>query len=118
MTPRAPARAWLPLLRFRPGGVGLGGATRGAALSVRDAWACSPVAVGGGREVSGRLVEVRNEILVVARWRIRLVAYGASLESWLGASPRGFESPILRKNADGASFKGAPSAFTEIARIR
>jgi hypothetical protein len=29
-----------------------------------------------------------------------------------------FESPILRKNADGASFKGAPSAFTEIARIR
>ena len=28
--------------------------------------------------------------------RIRLVAYGASLESWLGASPRGFESPILR----------------------
>jgi hypothetical protein len=24
------------------------------------------------------------------------VAYGASLESWLGASPRGFESPILR----------------------
>jgi uncharacterized protein len=29
--------------------------------------------------------------------RIRLVAYGASLESWLGASPRGFESPILRQ---------------------
>jgi len=29
-TPRAPARAGLPLLRFRPGGVGLGGATRGA----------------------------------------------------------------------------------------
>jgi len=25
------------------------------------------------------------------------VAYGASLESWLGASPRGFESPILRR---------------------
>ena len=24
------------------------------------------------------------------------MAYGASLESWLGASPRGFESPILR----------------------
>ena len=29
-------------------------------------------------------------------WRIRLVAYGARLESVLGASPRGFESPILR----------------------
>ena len=28
--------------------------------------------------------------------RIRLVAYGASLESWLGASPHGFESHILR----------------------
>ena len=29
--------------------------------------------------------------------RIRLVAYGARLESVLGASPRGFESPILRQ---------------------
>ena len=29
-------------------------------------------------------------------WRIRLVAYGARLESVLGASPQGFESPILR----------------------
>ena len=33
--------------------------------------------------------------------RIRLVAYGASLESWLGASPRGFESPILRHSFTG-----------------
>ena len=31
-------------------------------------------------------------------WRIRLVAYGASLESWLSASSRGFESPILRQS--------------------
>lgn len=30
-------------------------------------------------------------------WRIRLVAYGARLESVLGASPQGFESPILRQ---------------------
>jgi hypothetical protein len=30
--------------------------------------------------------------------RIRLVAYGASLESWLGASPHGFESHILREH--------------------
>lgn len=30
-TPHAPARARLPLLRFRPGGVGLDGATWGAA---------------------------------------------------------------------------------------
>jgi hypothetical protein len=29
--------------------------------------------------------------------RIRLVAYGARLESVLGESPRGFESPILRE---------------------
>ncbi|VXB61677.1 hypothetical protein PSCLAVI8L_160006 [Pseudoclavibacter sp. 8L] len=29
-------------------------------------------------------------------WRIRLVAYGARLESVLGESPQGFESPILR----------------------
>ena len=61
MTPRAPARAWLPLLRFRPGGVGLGGATRGAVSSVRDAYGCSPVVVDGGGQVSGRLAEVRNE---------------------------------------------------------
>ena len=32
-------------------------------------------------------------------WRIRLVAYGARLESVLGASPRGFESPILRRRS-------------------
>ena len=30
--------------------------------------------------------------------RIRLVAYGARLESVLGESPRGFESPILRSD--------------------
>ena len=33
--------------------------------------------------------------------RIRLVAYGARLESVLGASPRGFESPILRHRTPG-----------------
>ncbi len=52
------------------------------------------------------------------------MAYGARLESALGASPRGFESPILRRNEDdpcgsffisgvGAmrtGFAGAPSA--------
>jgi hypothetical protein len=42
-TPRAPARARLPLLRFRPGGVGLDGATRGASNSlarhpIRSGW--------------------------------------------------------------------------------
>ena len=61
MTPRAPARAWLPLLRFRPGGVGLGGATRGADSSVRDARGLNPVAVGEGGQNSGKLAEVRNE---------------------------------------------------------
>ena len=34
--------------------------------------------------------------------RIRLVAYGARLESVLGASPRGFESPILRSTSPGS----------------
>ena len=40
-------------------------------------------------------------------WRIRLVAYGARLESVLGASPRGFESPILRGIApESSGFRG------------
>src|SRR3546814_5879633 len=38
--------------------------------------------------------------------RIRLVAYGARLESVLGESPRGFESPILR-TWDPSVFKGS-----------
>ena len=38
--------------------------------------------------------------------RIRLVAYGARLESVLGESPRGFESPILRP-CDPSVFKGS-----------
>lgn len=56
----------------------------------------------------------------VSAWRIRLVAYGARLESVLGASPRGFESPILRRTegpspaamrvADPSSFPGRRSA--------
>lgn len=61
MTPRAPARAGLPLLRFRPGGVGLGGATRGAASSVRDAAGPALFGVAAHRIVSGKLAEVRNE---------------------------------------------------------
>jgi hypothetical protein len=65
----APAQTIVSLLRFRPGG--LTQATR---------------RVGGLPRV--------YEIVGVGR--IRLVAYGARLESVLGASPRGFESPILR----------------------
>jgi hypothetical protein len=42
---------------------------------------------------------------VISR-RIRLVAYGASLESWLGASPHGFESHILRSEK-APDFSGA-----------
>src|SRR5215217_2484625 len=34
---------------------------------------------------------------IAVHWRIRLVAYGARLESGLGATPREFESPILRR---------------------
>src|SRR3954451_7905714 len=93
-TPRAPARARLPLLRFRPGGVGLDGATWGAGNQ------CS----GCGREVRA-LGTPEDQVgygeppAATAEGeprRIRLVAYGARLESVLGASPRGFESPILR----------------------
>ena len=39
---------------------------------------------------------VARGVAAWSAWRIRLVAYGARLESVLGASPRGFESPILR----------------------
>ena len=47
------------------------------------------------RAVGAPLPSVRDA------WRIRLVAYGARLESVLGASPRGFESPILRHRTPG-----------------
>ncbi len=43
------------------------------------------------------------------------MAYGASLESWLGASPHGFESHILRKQNDrlfGGLFVYAPNLFS------
>src|SRR5665647_2776191 len=115
-TPRAPTRARLPLLRFRPGGVGRDGATRGAAPSLGRA---GPGPKTGRRfgASSGRLVRglsaarargaraLRKQVrffVAVPSWnrparRIRLVAYGARLESVLGASPRGFESPILRQ---------------------
>jgi hypothetical protein len=36
------------------------------------------------------------------------VAYGARLESVLGESPRGFESPILRHQEKALPFSGAP----------
>src|SRR5687767_5043042 len=42
-----------------------------------------------------RFHEVARAFECRVPWRIRLVAYGARLESVLGASPRGFESPIL-----------------------
>ena len=40
--------------------------------------------------------------------RIRLVAYGARLESVLGESPRGFESPILRSSENGPRTRTTP----------
>jgi hypothetical protein len=43
--------------------------------------------------------------------RIRLVAYGARLESVLGESPRGFESPILRESEMTHSHMGDLSRF-------
>ena len=41
--------------------------------------------------------------------RIRLVAYGARLESVLGESPRGFESPILRARSEPTQQLPAPA---------
>src|SRR3954463_7526614 len=90
-TPHAPARARLPLLRFRPGGVGLDGATWGAD-DKSTGCTCHGAPLRTGRMLSG----VVPKGTAHAR-RIRLVAYGARLESVLGASPRGFESPILRR---------------------
>ena len=57
----------------------------------------------GSKDSKGNwaLMGVRGVFYRQATWppirRIRLVAYGASLESWLGASPHGFESHILRE---------------------
>src|SRR3954467_2841254 len=51
----------------------------------------------------GRKRSKGNRALAGARGvlrRIRLVAYGARLESVLGESPRGFESPILRTRSE------------------
>ena len=44
---------------------------------------------------------VLGEISLSSQRRIRLVAYGARLESVLGESPQGFESPILRQREYG-----------------
>ena len=62
------------------------------------------------REEPGRVYPLRGRVVISSGYpvrfievvrgrpprRIRLVAYGARLESVLGESPRGFESPILR----------------------
>ena len=50
---------------------------------------------------TGKILWCRCFIATAAR-RIRLVAYGARLESVLGESPRGFESPILRHSVTAA----------------
>jgi len=38
-----------------------------------------------------------QKFILLLNWRIRLVAYGARLESELGAIPQGFKSLILRQ---------------------
>ena len=57
-----------------------------------------PTTPGWPRGWAFRYIPFSLHVVVAAwsAWRIRLVAYGARLESVLGASPRGFESPILR----------------------
>gem|GEM_PF-2614724 len=50
-----------------------------------------------GCAATSRMFRAQSEVRSCSIWRIRLVAYGARLESVLGESPRGFESPILRQ---------------------
>src|SRR5215207_4407551 len=49
------------------------------------------------RPPTGPSTSARRPVASPVHWRIRLVAYGARLESGLGATPREFESPILRR---------------------
>ena len=115
-TPRTPTRAHLPLLPSGPGGVRRDDAARGVCTHpspgrrrARNPLHRAPRRApdhrlpGGdsaGAPPSGILVALLSVHIraspTVAR-RIRLVAYGARLESVLGESPRGFESPILRR---------------------
>lgn len=68
-----------------------------------------PVAIRAGGQRAPRFPGSISEVATaVAHWRIRLVAYGARLESVLGASPRGFESPILRERCPLLSPARAP----------
>ena len=71
----------------------LAGSTPHNRLRVTD-----PTTPGWPRGWAFRYIPFSLHVVVAAwsAWRIRLVAYGARLESVLGASPRGFESPILR----------------------
>ena len=63
-----------------------------------------PTAPGWPRRWAVRYIHFSLHVVIAAwsAWRIRLVAYGARLESVLGASPRGFESPILRSASPGS----------------
>jgi hypothetical protein len=74
-------------------------AARGPGSSVRE-W---------GREGCGRPG-------YASRRRIRLVAYGARLESVLGSRPRGFESRILRRvtSENAGSARRASPAFCRL----
>jgi hypothetical protein len=65
---------------------------------------------GVGRSVYGRVPSAAAGSGPYPRpRRIRLVAYGARLESGLGAIPQGFKSPILRQKIRGLG-GSAPSA--------
>src|ERR671927_261612 len=77
------AHRWFrrPVQRAPPGG--------GVTTPVLLRWCATPGAAGD-RPCGDRYPGRRS-------WRIRLVAYGARLESGLGATPREFESPILRR---------------------
>src|SRR5665647_1391372 len=98
MTPRAPSRAWLPLLRFRPGGVGLGGATRGAAFIVRDAPGVNPVVVGTAPRDSGRLAEVRNEFSRCRTLEDSPSGLWRTLGKRVGCKPSGVRIPHSPQN--------------------
>ena len=82
-------------LNTRPKGRGEKCLWHFARESTLENWFFKDVATGPPKV--GRNPEIRTCIIYKKSWRGRLVAYGARLESVLGASPRGFESLSLRQ---------------------
>ncbi len=104
-TLRAPGRAWLPLLRFRPGGVGLGTATRRAVYSY-------PTAERSHPRPSHRAPPPHDEAagcdaprpLSIGRQRDR-----RSVTSWNGRSSRSTTPPCTAVTAAASTSRSSRS---------